>query len=252
MKINQAYLDIQLWKVLENELSKYNKQIKDLEDSNSKTLNDIMFYKKGLQEALLNISKNPSKENTAARIKKLNNFSKSNEPVKRAINYYLTEQLSLKGLGHTDAWIYLSNKSRTNLSKNEPIEEYSFELKRIPIKRLYEVFINSQVINPKTELTAIEMAFNGSTISSIEEVEFTLKQKNHIVYLFDELNNRKLINYKYVNNNKLIALISGISNISSQRDNYQNNKNISSLLSKGKPRHSKIIDEIVDTLINGQ
>ena len=46
-----------------------------------------MFYKKGLQEALLNISKNPSKENTAARIKKLNNFSKSNEPVKRAINY---------------------------------------------------------------------------------------------------------------------------------------------------------------------
>jgi hypothetical protein len=252
MKINQAYLDIQLWKVLENELSKYNKQIKDLEDSNSKTLNDIMFYKKGLQEALLNISKNPSKENTAARINKLNNFSKSNEPVKRAMNYYLTEQLSLKGLGHTDAWIYLSNKSHTNLLKNEPIEEYSFELKHIPIKRLYEVFINSQVINPKTDLKAIETAFNGSPISSIEEVEFTLKQKNHIVYLFDELNNRKLINYKYVNNNKLIALISGISNISSQRDNYQNNKSISSLLSKGKPRHSKIIDEIVDTLINGQ
>ena len=46
MKINQAYLDIQLWKVLENELSKYNKQIKDLEDSNSKTLNEICFIKK--------------------------------------------------------------------------------------------------------------------------------------------------------------------------------------------------------------
>jgi len=130
-----------------------------------------MFYKKGLQEALLNISKNPSKENTAARIKKLNNFSKSNEPVKRAINYYLSEQLSLKGLGHTDAWIYLSNKFRTNLSKNEPIEEYSFELKRIPIKMLYEVFINSQVINPKIELKAIEMYLNQMHIGLNKEMD---------------------------------------------------------------------------------
>ena len=90
MKINQAYLDIQLWKVLENELKVYfkNESISE-DDVKNLTLQAIISYKEKIRKTLSVLILNPTEKSFLARLKKIKTLKTNNRKIEQIILHYL-------------------------------------------------------------------------------------------------------------------------------------------------------------------
>ena len=84
MKINQAYLDIQLWKVLENELKVYfkNESISE-DDIKNLTLQSIISYKEKIRKTLSVLILNPTEKSFLARLKKIKTLKTNNQKIEQ-------------------------------------------------------------------------------------------------------------------------------------------------------------------------
>ena len=99
-------------------------------------------------------------------------------------------------LGHSDAFIYLNSEATIltppSLKLINPIPYFSFQYTG-DINHFYSQCISMKVIDSTTSLDSFKMAFEGCDYGGKEPLKWTTTQKNHIVYLFDLLLEKKLI-----------------------------------------------------------
>ena len=115
-----------------------------------------------------------------------------------------------------------------------PINTFEF---KGDLKHFYKQCIEYEVIDSKTSLDSFKMAFDGGDLRGFDDFVFKFKQDNHCVYFFDQLDKKKLINQKYVQNNRIIEHLGNIKNVHALRDNYKNSQ-------KGEPINIQYINSI--------
>ena len=193
------------------------------------------------------IAKNPTEKIAQTRMEQLNKQPDCTPIVFEAMVNYLKNQFEhILNLGHTEAYSFLCNIFEPTflpvLTEEfiTPTPYETFDYKG-DIKHFYNCCLQCEVIDSKTSLNSFKMAFNGNDLSWFDDFVFKFKQHNHCVYFFDQLNNKKLINYKFVQNNRIIEHLGNIKNVHSKRDNYKNSKS-------GTPKGIEYINDLINSL----
>ena len=187
------------------------------------------------------IAKNPTKENTENRMKELRKLGDCTPVIFGAMVNYLKDDLEhIKNLGHTEAYSYLCNvlDESNKLVTPTPFETFKF---KGDVSNFYKQCIEYEVIDSETSLDSFKIAFDGGDLRGFDDFVFKFKQDNHCVYFFDQLDEKNLINYSYVNNNRVIEHLGNIKNVHSKRDNYKNSKS-------GTPKGIDYINELIKSL----
>ena len=193
------------------------------------------------------IAKNPTERNAQTRMEQLNKQPDCTPIVFEAMVNYLKNQFEhILNLGHTEAYSFLCNIFEPiflpvlteKFITPTPFETFDY---KGDIKHFYSWCLQYEVIDSKTLLDDFKTAFNGKDLRGFDDFVFKFKQFNHCVYLFDQLDELELINYKYVQNNRIIEHLGGFENAHSKRDNYKNNKD-------GHPKNVQYINDFIDSL----
>ena len=180
--------------------------------------NAIVYWNQQATKEAKTIGRNPKKEVAEKRLNKLRQRSDSNERIIKAVADYIAMEFEhYMDLGHTDAFVYLISES-TIISA--PSTCYSF-LYRGDLNYFYNQCIVFNVIHPKTSIDSFKTAFEGCDYKGEKPLKWITKQKNHIVYLFDLLLEKKLIHnhiekddsYIKINHNVSIGALMGKTNI---------------------------------------
>ena len=205
--------------------------------------NAVVYWNLQANKEAKTIGRNPKKEIAKKRLNILRQRSDSNERIIKAVaNYIAMEFEHYMNLGHTDAYAYLCDIDEPILIDEfitpTPFETFEFSG---DINHLFKQCIEYKVIDSKTSLDSFKMAFNGNDLRGFNDFVFKFKQHNHCVYFFDQLNNKKLINYKFVQNNRIIEHLGNIKNVHSKRDNYKNSKS-------GTPKGIEYINDLINSL----
>ena len=203
----------------------------------------VVYWNLQANKEAKTIGRNPKKEIAKKRLNILRQRSDSNEIIIKAVaNYIAMEFEHYMNLGHTDAYAYLCDIDEPILIDEfitpTPFETFKF---KGDISNFYKQCIEYEVIDSKTSLDSFKIAFNGNDLRGFNDFVFKFKQHNHCVYFFDQLNNKKLINYKFVQNNRIIEHLGNIKNVHSKRDNYKNSK-------LGTPKGIDYINELIKSL----
>lgn len=218
MKINQAYLDIQLWKVLENELLVYfkNESISE-DDVKNLTLQAIISYKEKIRKTLSVLILNPTEKSFLARLKKIKTLKTNNRKIEQIILYYLESSLDIKGFGHTDAWISIMQLIN-DYENSKKLK--SFKLFKIDCLELFESLIEHKIIDKNSLFNDFKCFFDGSILHDKKLLNFSCPN-NSVVYLFDQLHEEDYLSYGNLKNkqNVIIQRITGIKNIAQIRHN---------------------------------
>ena len=203
----------------------------------------VVYWNLQANKEAKTIGRNPKKEIAKKRLNILRQRSDSNEIIIKAVaNYIAMEFEHYMNLGHTDAYAYLCDIDEPILIDEfitpTPFETFEFSG---DINHLFKQCIEYKVIDSKTSLDSFKMAFNGNDLRGFNDFVFKFKQHNHCVYFFDQLNNKKLINYKFVQNNRIIEHLGNIKNVHSKRENYLNTK-------IGTPKSIEYINDLINSL----
>ena len=156
-------------------------------------------------------------------------------------------------LGHSNAFIYLNSEATIltppSLKLINPAPCYSFQYTG-DINRFYSQCISMKVIDSTTSLDSFKMAFEGCDYGGKEPLKWTTTQKNHIVYLFDLLLEKKLIHkhilkddvFIEINYNESIGVLMG-------KTNVQVGKIRAGMTQyRSKPSKADYIENLVDSL----
>ena len=203
----------------------------------------VVYWNLQANKEAKTIGRNPKKEIAKKRLNILRQRSDSNERIIKAVaNYIAMEFEHYMNLGHTDAYAYLCDIDEPILIDEfiTPTPFKTFEFSG-DINHLFKQCIEYKVIDSKTSLDSFKMAFNGNDLRGFNDFVFKFKQHNHCVYFFDQLNNKKLINYKFVQNNRIIEHLGNIKNVHSKRENYLNTK-------IGTPKGIEYINDLINSL----
>lgn len=187
------------------------------------------------------IAKNPTKENAENRMKELKKIKDCTPAIFDAMVEYIKMEFEhLKNLGHTEAYSYLCNigQDSVDLAHTTPFKTFEF---KGDLKHFYKQCIEHKVIDSKTSLDSFQMAFSGDNLRGFDDFVFKFKQDNHCVYFFDQLDEKNLINQKYIQNNKVIEKLCNIKNVHSKRENYKNSKS-------GTPKGIDYINNLINSL----
>jgi len=203
----------------------------------------VVYWNLQANKEAKTIGRNPKKEIAKKRLNILRQRSDSNERIIKAVaNYIAMEFEHYMNLGHTDAYAYLCDIDEPILIDEfitpTPFETFEFSG---DINHLFKQCIEYKLIDSKTSLDSFKMAFNGNDLRGFNDFVFKFKQHNHCVYFFDQLNNKKLINYKFVQNNRIIEHLGNIKNVHSKRENYLNTK-------IGTPKGIEYINDLINSL----
>ena len=203
----------------------------------------VVYWNLQANKEAKTIGRNPKKEIAKKRLNILRQRSDSNEIIIKAVaNYIAMEFEHYMNLGHTDAYAYLCDIDEPILIDEfitpTPFETFEFSG---DINHLFKQCIEYKLIDSKTSLDSFKMAFNGNDLRGFNDFVFKFKQHNHCVYFFDQLNNKKLINYKFVQNNRIIEHLGNIKNVHSKRENYLNTK-------IGTPKSIEYINDLINSL----
>ena len=203
----------------------------------------VVYWNLQANKEAKTIGRNPKKEIAKKRLNILRQRSDSNEIIIKAVaNYIAMEFEHYMNLGHTDAYAYLCDIDEPILIDEfitpTPFETFEFSG---DINHLFKQCIEYKLIDSKTSLDSFKMAFNGNDLRGFNDFVFKFKQHNHCVYFFDQLNNKKLINYKFVQNNRIIEHLGNIKNVHSKRENYLNTK-------IGTPKGIEYINDLINSL----
>ena len=233
--------------VIFNEMNDYHlgkeRKLEDDKQANDFMLMRVLWWKDRIKKEVRTISLNPTKNIARTRINNLKKF-KDCTPIlmDNIIDFIKNTFEHTLNLGHTDAFGYLCNIDESILVDEfiTPTPFDTFDYKG-DIKHFYNCCLQYEIIDSKTSLDSFKMAFNGNDLRGFNDFVFKFKQHNHCVYFFDQLDKKKLINYTYVQNNRIIETLCKIENVHSKRDNYQNNKS-------GEPNSIQYINDLINSL----
>lgn len=245
MSINKPLLSFvlsdELKEFYKNHINKkYPKMEKDLAKNMIGNLytTRLVYWNQQVTKELKIIGSNPTKELSQVRLRDIKKTKDCTDKMYYAIIDHLKEEFEhTMNLGNTDAFIYLNNIKVKNVNL---ITFKTFKFKG-DLERFYKQCVEYKVIDKETPLDSFKMAFNGDDLREFIPFNFNFKQNNHNVYFFDKLKDKGHIDYKYVDNNKVIEALTGITIASKHRDKYQNSKT-------GKPLHTDYIDKLVGSL----
>jgi hypothetical protein len=224
--------------ILWDELNQFYKKSITESDGDNLFTKRFVHWKQQINKELKIIGSNPTKELTQVRLRDIRKNKDCTDKMYYAIIDHLKEEFEHNmNLGNTDAYIYLSNMKVRNVN---PITFNTFKFKG-DLERFYKQCVEYKVIDKEIPLDSFKIAFNGENLIEFTPFKFNFKQNNHNVYFFDKLKDKGHIDYRYVDNNKVIEALTGITIASKHRDKYQNSKT-------GKPLHTDYIDNLVGSL----
>ena len=219
------------------------RKLEDDKQANDFMLMRILWWKDRVKKEARTISLNPTTNIARTRINNLKKF-KDCTPIlmDNIIDFIKNTFEHTLNLGHTDAYSYLCNIDEPifidEFITPTPFETFEFGG---DINHFFKQCVECKVIDSKTSLDSFKMAFNGNDLRGFNDFVFKFKQHNHCVYFFDQLNNKKLINYKFVQNNRIIEHLGNIKNVHSKRENYLNTK-------IGTPKSIEYINDLINSL----
>ena len=215
----------------------------------------VVYWSQQATKEAETIGRNPKKEIAEKRLNKLRQRSDSSERIIKAVADYIAMEFEhYMNLGHTDAFVYLISEftiiTAPLLKTINPSNCYSF-LYRGDLNHFYNQCIDFRVIHPKTSIDSFKTAFEGCDYKGEEPLKWITKQKNHIVYLFDLLLEKKLIHnhiekddsYIKINHNVSIGALMGETNIQVGKIRASWKQYTS------KPSRADYIEKLVDSLI---
>lgn len=231
-----------------NVYERYDKAEEEIKDGLYKDIlsNRIVYWNTQKEKEVKTIGANPTKELAKTRLDNIRATKDCTPAIFNAMVEYIKMEFEhTMNLGHSEAFIYLNNLEQDSVDLVHPTPLNTFEFKG-DLKHFYKQCIEYEVIDSKTSLDSFTMAFDGLDIRDFNEFQFKFKQDNHCVYFFDQLNEKKLINQKYVQNNKVIEKLCNIKNVHSKRENYKNNKKGGE--KEGTPKGIDYINELINSL----
>ena len=217
-------------------------------------LNAIVYWNLQANKEAKTIRANPTMELAKTRLNNLRKRSDATDLIICAVADYIAKQFEHSmNLGHSDAFIYLNSEATIltppSLKLINPAPCYSFQYTG-DINRFYSQCISMKVIDSTTSLDSFKMAFEGCDYGGKEPLKWTTTQKNHIVYLFDLLLEKKLIHkhilkddvFIEINYNESIGVLMG-------KTNVQVGKIRAGMTQyRSKPSKADYIENLVDSL----
>ena len=160
-------------------------------------LDAFIYWKLQANKEAKTIRANPTMELAKTRLDNLRKRSDATDLIICAVADYIAKEFEHSmNLGHTDAFIYLNSEATIvtppSIKLINPTPYYGFQY-RGDINHFYNQCIEYKVIDSATLLDVFKMAFEGYDYRGYEPLKWTTTQKNHIVYLFDLLLEKKLI-----------------------------------------------------------
>ena len=160
-------------------------------------LNAIVYWNLQANKEAKTIRANPTMELAKTRLNNLRKRSDATDLIICAVADYIAKQFEHSmNLGHSDAFIYLNSEATIltppSLKLINPTPYFSFQYTG-DINHFYSQCISMKVIDSTTSLDGFKIAFEGCDYRGKEPLKWTTTQKNHIVYLFDLLLEKKLV-----------------------------------------------------------
>ena len=173
-------------------------------------LNAIVYWNLQANKEAKTIRANPTMELAKTRLDNLRKRRDATDLIICAVADYIAKHFEHSmNLGHTDAYAYLNSEATivTPPSKKliNPKPDYTFQYTG-DINHFYNQCIEYKVISSTTLLDSFKMAFGGGDLKDCEPVDWKTTQKNHIVYLFELLLEKKLIHKHIEIDNKFIKI----------------------------------------------
>jgi len=157
----------------------------------------VVYWNLQATKEIKTIGANPTMELAKTRLDNLRKRSDATDLIICAVADFIVKHFEHSmNLGHTDAFVYLNSEATIvtppSIKLINPAPCYGFQY-RGDIKHFYNQCIEHKVIDSTTSLDGFKIAFEGCDYRGEEPLKWTTTQKNHIVYLFDLLLEKKLV-----------------------------------------------------------
>jgi len=199
---------------------------------NNRIAERILHWNTLIKKSFDYVVNTPTKDVLKTRLKLIKQTPDCTDSMYEHITGALKGYLEVSNLGSSEAFIDLMN-----ISPNK--KDLTFEWMS-GINHLEQLFQELQaigLIGKESSLNHFKKAFSGGLLSDVEQINFT-GTNTLIVYLFDKMNEHRLIRYS-IKHNKVIEVITGITSVAQTRDKYLNSKT-------GFPKGSQDVDNILD------
>ena len=226
-------------------------------------LDALVYWKLQSTKEAKTIGANPTMELAKTRLDNLRKRSDATDLIICALADYVAKEFEHSmNLGHTDAFIYLNSEATIVTPHSKKLintkPDYTFQYMG-DINHFYNQCIEYKVISSSTLLDSFKMAFGGGNLKDCEPVDWKTTQKNHIVYLFELLLEKKLIHKLIEIDNKYIKiktdLVMGILMSKELNPKLKLNKQVGKIRTSWRqndpdatPENSEYIENLVDTL----
>jgi Zn ribbon nucleic-acid-binding protein len=173
-------------------------------------LDALVYWKLQSTKEAKTIGANPTMELAKTRLDNLRKRDDATDLIISALANYIAKEFEHSmNLGHTDAFIYLCNEATIvtppSIKLINPAPCYGFQY-RGDINHFYNQCIEYKVIDSTTSLDSFKIAFEGCDYRGEKPLKWTTTQKNHIVYLFDLLLEKKLVHKHIEKDDKFIQI----------------------------------------------
>ena len=226
-------------------------------------LDALIYWKLQANKEAKTIGANPTIELAKTRLDNLRKRSDATDLIICAVADYIAKEFEHSmNLGHTDAFVYLNSEATIVTPPStkliNPTTDYTFQYTG-DINHFYNQCIEYKVISSTTSLDSFKIAFGGGDLKDCEPVDWKTTQKNHIVYLFELLLEKKLIHKHIEIDNKFIKiktdLVMGILMSKELNVELKLNKQVGKIRTSWRqndpdatPENSEYIENLVDTL----
>jgi hypothetical protein len=192
----------------------------------------ILHWNTLIKKSFDYIVNTPSKDVLKTRLKLIKQTPDCTDVMYEHITDALKGYLEVSNLGSSEAFIDLMNVSP---NKKDVTFEWMSGINHL--EQLFQELQAIGLIGKESSLNHFKKAFSGGLLTDVEQINFT-GTNTLIVYLFDKMNEHRLIRYS-IKHNKVIEVITGITSVAQTRDKYLNSKT-------GFPKGSQDVDNILE------
>ncbi len=199
---------------------------------NNRIAERILHWNTLIKKSFDYVVNTPTKDVLKTRLKLIKQTPDCTDVMYEHITDAMKGYLEVSNLGSSEAFIDLMNVSP---NKKDVTFEWMSGINHL--EQLFQELQAIGLIGKESSLNHFKKAFSGGLLSDVEQINFT-GTNTLIVYLFDKMNEHRLIRYS-IKHNKVIEVITGITSVAQTRDKYLNSKT-------GFPKGSQDVDNILD------
>ena len=159
----------------------------------------------------------PSKDVLRTRLKLFKQTPDCTEAMYENIIDALKGYLEVSNLGSSEAFIDLMN-----VSPNKKDLTFDWKSSSEHLEGIFNEGKQLGLIGKESTLKQWKKAFSGVLLTDVEQINFT-GTNALVVYLFDMMNEERLIRYSF-KHNIVLEVITGLTSVAQSRDKYQNSK----------------------------